>query len=120
MFERTVTPDDLARLKREREAADRAYNEALSRFDAVKLQPSSLPHPPPGYDEHQFTRLNEPWDPLAGGTLPRPVAGWRSRAAEFIWNLLAPVFERQRTFNSAIVDHVNRNIAMHRGTRDSI
>ena len=28
--------------------------------------------------------------------------------------MVAPLFERQQAFNSALVDHVNRNIATHR------
>ena len=30
--------------------------------------------------------------------------------------MVAPLFERQQAFNSALVDHVNRNVAMHRET----
>ena len=30
--------------------------------------------------------------------------------------MVAPLFERQQAFNSALVDHINRNIAMHRET----
>ena len=31
--------------------------------------------------------------------------------------MVAPLFERQQAFNSAMVDHVNRNIATHRESR---
>ena len=33
MFQRTVSREDLDRLRQEREAADRAYNDALTRLD---------------------------------------------------------------------------------------
>ena len=64
MIERTVTPEHLARLKADREAADRRYNEALTALDAALVRPGELPHPPPGADEHQVTPLNEGWDLL--------------------------------------------------------
>ena len=56
---RTVSEDDLARLKREREAADARYNAALTAVDAAVQRLADLPHPPPGPDEHQVTPLNQ-------------------------------------------------------------
>jgi hypothetical protein len=56
------SPDDLAALAEERAAADREYNEALTRLDrAIQQLPSDFPHPPPGPDEHQITPLNARW-----------------------------------------------------------
>ena len=109
--------DDLALLKAEREEADRAYNEALTRLDAAIQQlPADFPHPPPGPDETQVTRLNESW------TLAMPAApgGLRGQVASGVLDLLAPVFERQQAFNAALVDHINRNIPVERQTRESI
>ena len=55
-------PDDLAALKAEREAADREYNEALTRLDrAIQQLPVNFPQPPPVPDEHQVTPLNTLW-----------------------------------------------------------
>ena len=34
--------------------------------------------------------------------------------------MVAPLFERQQAFNSALVDHINRNIAAQRATTRSI
>ena len=40
--------DDLAALKAERDAADRTYNDALTRLDrAIQQLPAGFPHPPP-------------------------------------------------------------------------
>ena len=118
MFKRTVTPEDLAHLGRLRQEADAKYNEVLTTVDQVKLPRLEMPHPPPAFDEHQITRLNELWDPLAD--VPKREGGWRGRVQAFIWDLVAPVFERQRTFNSTLVDHINRNVPVHRATRPAL
>ena len=56
------SPDDLAALAAERAAADREYNEALTRLDrAIQRPPDDFPHPPPGPDERQITPLNTLW-----------------------------------------------------------
>jgi hypothetical protein len=110
-------PDDLAALKAERDAADRAYNEALTRLDrAVQRLPDVFPHPPPGPDEHQVTPLNSLWRI----DVPRASGGLRGRVAAAVRGMVAPLFEQQQAFNSAVVDHVNRNVAVGRETRASI
>jgi hypothetical protein len=109
--------DDPDRLAAERAAADRDYNDALTRLDsAIQQPPENFPHPPPGPDEHQITALNTAWrldaPPAPAGFLQRLVAGIVRRA-------VAPVFDRQQAFNSAVVDHINRNLPVERGTRES-
>ena len=106
--------EELARLAREREHADRVYNEALTRLDAAIQKPRELPAPPRAYDEFQITALNERWELLS---LKRSEGnGWLRRVRRHVWGMVAPLFERQQAFNSAVVDHVNRNIAMQRET----
>ena len=112
MFNRPITVDDLARLKRERDEADRAYGDALTTLDRAVQRPRDMPHPPPAYDEHQITPLNQHWDLLQAR--PSRPPGWRGWVHSLIWEAVAPLFERQQAFNSAIVDHTNRNVAMHR------
>lgn len=129
MIQRTVSPDDLTRLKAERDAADRRYNDALTALDASLVKPAELPHPPPPADEHQVTALNEGWDVLAAvpGAPPEPT-GLKGRLAAKLWGLVAPhalrhlraPIERQHAFNSRLVDHVNRNVPVGRATRASI
>ena len=110
-------PDDLAALKAEREAADREYNEALTRLDrAIQQLPADFPHPPPLPDEHQITPLNTLWKIVA----PRARGGWRSRFVSPVLRVVAPLFEQQQAFNSAVVDHINRNVQVSRETRDSM
>jgi hypothetical protein len=109
--------DDLVALKAEREAADREYNEALTRLDrAIQQLPADFPHPPPGPDEHQITRLNTLWQ-IDQSPLGR---GWRGRLAAAVRRAIGPLFEQQQAFNSAVVDHLNRNVPVARQTRESI
>ena len=111
MFTRTVSTDDLARLKREREDADREYNAALTALDRALLRLRDVPHPPTPYDEHQLRPLNEQWNLLA----VRPIGtGWRGRFWSAVWSAVSPLFERQHAFNAALVEHLNRNTSVHR------
>ena len=102
---RTVSPEDLARLKAEREAADLRYNQALGEVDAAVQRLAELPHPPPGPDEQQITPLNQSWEILAARGRP---AGWRARVAATVWRIVEPVFQAQKRFNAQVIDHVNR------------
>lgn len=110
-------PDDRDALKAERAAADRDYNDALTRLDrAIQQLPSDFPHPPPRPDEHQVAPLNTLWKidlPASGG-------GLRGRLAATVRRAIAPFVEQQRAFNSAVVDHINRNAPIDRQTQESI
>ena len=109
--------DDLDLLKAEYDAADREYNDALTRLDrAIQQLPSAFPHPPPPPDEHQVTPLNTLWNL----DLPQPRPGWRRRIASPVWRIVGPMFRRQQAFNAAVVDHVNRSLPVERQTRESI
>ncbi len=107
------------RLKAEREDSDRRYNEALTQLDGSLLQPPEMPHPPPPLDEFQITPLNENWTLIPAGG-PDLGSGWRARLRSFVWRVVGPFFQRQEAFNSALVDHVNRNVPVHRGTREAV
>jgi hypothetical protein len=110
-------PDDLAALKAERDAADRAYNEALTRLDrAIQRLPPNFPHPPPPPDEHQITSLNTLWKI----DVAKAPAGMRGKIATAVRRMVAPLFEQQQAFNSAVVDHLNRNVPVGRETRASV
>jgi SAM-dependent methyltransferase len=102
----------LRRLKAERDDADALYNDALTTLD--RSLPRALPFAalPSPVDDHQVTPLNESWN-----ILPAPPAagsGLRGRLARFVWRVVGPYFERQLTFNSRLVDHVNRSTAAAR------
>ena len=110
----------LDRLEQERLAADRAYNDALTAVDrALQSSGPALPGVPAAYDDSQLERANRAWDILPGGP---PAAGgsiagrWRS----MVWRLVGPSLEIQRTFNAAVIDHLNRNVAAHREARSAL
>ena len=113
-IEEKGSAEELARLSAERDEADRRYNEALTKLDAAIQKPRDIPHPPPRYDEFQITPLNERWELLSLKPVER--SGWMRRVRAHAWAMVAPLFERQQAFNSALVDHINRNVAMHRET----
>ena len=52
--------------------------------------------------------------------MPPAGAGWRGRFAASVQRIVAPLFERQQAFNSAVVDHINRNAPGQRHTREAI
>jgi hypothetical protein len=109
--------DDLELLKAEHDAADLAYNEALTRLDrAIQRLPADFPHPPPGSDEHQVTPLNTLWKI----DIPAATGGLGGRVVSAIRRVVAPLFEQQQAFNAAVVDHINRNVPVARETRESI
>ena len=110
--EKKGSAEELARLQDERDTADRTYNDALTKLDAAIQKPRDLPHPPPAYDEFQITPLNQRWELLS--LKPDEGGGWLKRVRAHVWAMVAPLFERQQAFNSALVDHVNRNIVTHR------
>jgi SAM-dependent methyltransferase len=114
---RTVSEDDLARLKRDREAADARYNAALTAVDAAVQRLADLPHPPPGPDEHQVTPLNQHFAVLNHAPAD---GGWKGRLAGFIWRTVQPAFVAQQQFNAALVDHVNRSIPRERAVTEAI
>jgi SAM-dependent methyltransferase len=117
MLKRPVTPDDLAALERERAEADRLYNEALTALDRAIPGGPGIPAPPPPPDHAQLARLNEIW--TVGLGAPPEGRGVRTRLARFVWFLVAPAFDRQQAFNSALVDHLNRNGARESAITDS-
>jgi len=101
----------LRRLKQERDEADTRYNEALTALDRTLRAPAPLPRPAPGLDDHQITPLNEAWNILPA---PPQARRFRRRLTGFIWGVVAPYLQRQLTFNSLLVDHVNRAAAAQR------
>ena len=104
----------LRRLEEERAEADRKYNDALTALDRAVQRAPDLPDPPAAYDERQITPLNESFNIIPD---PPQAAGVLGRLAGFVWSTIAPYLQRQLTFNSLVVDHVNRNVVGHRETR---
>ena len=97
----------LRRLDQEREEADRRYNDALTALDRTVPRPAEWPSPHPIADDSQLGTINDAWDIAA--VAPAGQSGWRGRLAGFIWRTVAPYLQRQASFNSRLVDHLNRN-----------
>jgi hypothetical protein len=113
------TDSEIERFRVEAIKADRRYNEALTALDGALPRLPEMPHPPIVYDESQLPVINDRWqimaeDPAAG------LRGWRRRLALFLWRLVGPTFARQQAFNAALVDHLNRNVVVHRANRAAI
>jgi 2-polyprenyl-3-methyl-5-hydroxy-6-metoxy-1,4-benzoquinol methylase len=98
----------LRRLEQERDEADRLYNAALTELDRAVPRAAGLPDPALPLDEHQLATLNEAWNILPA---PPATGGLQQKLAGFIWRTIAPYLQRQLTFNSVLVDHINRNVA---------
>jgi len=96
----------LRRLRQERDEADRRYNESLTELDRALPGGSAVADPLLPLDEHQLPTLNEAWN-----TVPAPPsgAGLRMKLTGFIWRTVGPYLQRQLSFNSVLVDHLNRN-----------
>ena len=70
------------------------------------LPPRPAPIPPP--DRHQIERLNALYNLSAFS----PQNNWRRRLVRHLDFLLSRILFRQREFNAALVDHLNRNSAV--------
>jgi len=115
MFERTVSADDLTGLKRAREEADRAYNDALTVLDGALPKQPVLPRPPAGHDG--------PFDALhAGRQLETDQGrtsrgGWQGRLHALVWRVIGPIVKRQQHFNTLVVEHLERAAAAEAAQR---
>ncbi len=65
--------------------------------------------PPAAPDRSQIERLNILWEIVDA---PVKSGGLRARAAAAVRRLLGRVLARQQEFNAAVVDHLNRNMAV--------
>ena len=101
----------LRRLKQERDEADRRYNDALTQLDHSIRPPLGIPEPELALDDEKTAALNESWNILPD---PPVMPGVKGRLAGFIWRIVAPYLQRQLTFNSLVVEHVNRNAEARR------
>jgi SAM-dependent methyltransferase len=119
MLEPHSIEDALKRLHDERQEADRLYNSALTALDQAVRRFPPPPEAPVAYDEQQITPLNARWN-LFPSDQPGAPTGIRGRFYSAVWRIVAPVFQRQQEFNSAVVDHFNRNVTHHRDTQRAL
>jgi hypothetical protein len=84
---RTVSVEDLDRLKKQRETSDGAYDDWLTAVDRTLYTVPELPHAPPLPDEAQISRINEHWEILRAR--PATLEGWRGKAEAFVWEMIS-------------------------------
>ena len=103
----TLEPlDDLiSRLERERLAADRIDNDALTALDRAVSTPSGLPAAPAAAERTRLGAVNDRSQILPGGS-PVRRRSLKGRLAGFIWRLVGPPLQRQAEFNAAVTDHL--------------
>jgi SAM-dependent methyltransferase len=109
----------LARLERERSEADKRYNDALTALDRAVTEPSALPAPPPPADASKLGALHGLWDtaPVAPPPTDRSIKG---RLRTFVWRLIGPPLEAQKTFNATLVEHLARTATAQTGTESAL
>jgi O-antigen chain-terminating methyltransferase len=96
----------LERLERERQEADRRYNEALTAVDQALPAGVAPPAPAPPADTAQLAALNDTWRIItADPPIDRSIKG---RLRGLVWRLVGPILGNQQRFNSILVDHLNR------------
>jgi len=103
--------DLVERLERERLAADRLYNDALTALDRALTPAPLMPRPPQAADPSRLPEVNRHWNILSGGP-PQIDRSIKGRLRGFVWRLIGPPLETQQQFNAALVDHLNRNAAV--------
>ncbi|MBE3072603.1 MAG: hypothetical protein IMZ67_06465, partial [Acidobacteria bacterium] len=119
MYKRTISDEDMSRLRAEREAADAAYNDALTAADQAMPRALTPPAAGPPPDDSRLAALEGLWTivptaPPAGGR------GVRGRLSGFVWRLVGPILQRQQEFNAALVDHAGRQLASAREARQAV
>lgn len=119
MTDQQTVEDLLARLERERLEADRLYNAALTALDSALQTAPALPRAPRAYDASRLPEVNAAWNTLRGGA-PVFDGSWRGRLGRFVWRLVGPALEQQQRFNSAVADHLNRNVEAHEDAASAI
>ena len=107
MAGRIGSDEEITRLKQARDAADRAYNDALTLVDGALAPRPKLPGLPRAFDQQQLYAVNRAWR-VAPDTEQLLGTGWKRRLRAWVWELIGPIVERQQHFNGVVVDHLNR------------
>ena len=101
--------DLFARLDRERQDADRRYNDALTVLDRAIAQLPPVPAAPLPFDDRQIAAINREWNILPDGG-PRLDRSFKGRLRAFVWRIVGPPLDAQKQFNASLVEHLNRNV----------
>ena len=109
--------ETLRRLREERDEADRRYNDALTELDRAHAPGFQVPRPARGFDDHQLTALNQNWQIVGATAAAPPRSGVKARIADLVYRAMAPYLQRQHSFNSLLVDHLNRSVEAARASQ---
>ncbi len=107
--------DLLARLERERQEADRLYNDAWTALDRLGRKAPALPAAPPASTGAALAGVRA----RSHATIEAPPGDDRSlkgRARHFIWRVVGPSFQGQQHFNAAVVEQLEQSAAASRDT----
>ena len=118
MSDDTVRDQETERREAERNAADRAYQEALTAVERALPTKLRRPTPIPLPDDLQLPTLNRFWAAREAGA----ASGWRrlrTRLARHVRPLIQMLPWRQSAYNAALVDHLNRASAREHVARDA-
>jgi len=116
--DRTLSATDLSRLTRERDAADREYNDALTRLDhAIR----ALPEVPRAPEPTDATRLDAALRLLAEPAGPPDAGGGlRGWAHRLIWTVVAPSLAKQDAISRALADQLSSTARAQRQVTQSL
>jgi len=101
----------------ERIQADEKYNQALTALDLAVQRIPEVPGPPPQPDAARLPDLENTWN-IRERT--RTGGGLKHLLRRIVWKLIGPPLDTQVEFNSALVDHLHRNLAIERETREAM
>jgi SAM-dependent methyltransferase len=97
----------LSRLERERAEADERYNDALTALDRALAPAAAWPDPPPLPDVSSLANVSRLWD-IAPTPPPPADRSLKGRLRTFVWRMIGPPLEAQRSFNGSVAEHATR------------
>jgi SAM-dependent methyltransferase len=101
----------------ERIQADERYNQALTALDLAISRTPDVPGPPPPPDAARMPDLEGMWNFRAH---KRPGGGLKDLLRRVLLKVIGPALGTQVDFNAALVDHLHRNLAIERETREAM
>ena len=112
MTDRTLSTDDLERLRQEREEADRRYNDALTALNRSLREIPELIIPLPSLADSRLDDLKSLVDDP-----PQPIysTGWRGWVQRLMWPMLGPLLTQQHEIDRAFLhDLIQHRAALAR------
>ncbi len=100
----------------ERIQADERYNQALTALDLAISRTPDVPGPPPPPDVARMPDLEGMWN-VRGR---KRTGGLKDLVRKMLLKVIGPALGNQVDFNSALVDHLHRNLAIQRETREAM